>query len=76
MGIDIDNDFAMQIERCLKEKISISIKKEVKIADRILIATDPDREGEAIAADIASEIKGDIERVEFTEITKQAFRSC
>ena len=44
----------------------------MKIADRILIATDPDREGEAIAADIASEIKGDIERVEFTEITKQA----
>ena len=42
----------------------------MKIADRILIATDPDREGEAIAADIASEIKGDIERVEFTENNK------
>ena len=55
-----------------KKKFLSQLKKEVKIADRILIATDPDREGEAIAADIASEIKGDIERVEFTEITKQA----
>ena len=55
----------------LKQKFS-ELKKEVKIADRILIATDPDREGEAIAADIASEIKGDVERGEFTEITKQA----
>ncbi len=73
MGIDIDNDFAMQIESMPdKKKFLSQLKKEVKIADRILIATDPDREGEAIAADIASEIKGDIERVEFTEITKQA----
>ena len=55
-----------------KKKFLTQLKKEVKIADRILIATDPDREGEAIAADIASEIKGDIERVEFTEITKKA----
>ena len=73
MGIDIDNDFAMQIESMPdKKKFLSQLKKEVKIADRILIATDPDREGEAIAADIASEIKGDVERVEFTEITKQA----
>ena len=73
MGIDIDNDFAMQIESMPdKKKFLSQLKKEVKTADRILIATDPDREGEAIAADIASEIKGDIERVEFTEITKQA----
>ena len=73
MGIDIDNDFAMRIESMPDKKQFLSqLKKEVKIADRILIATDPDREGEAIAADIASEIKCDIERVEFTEITKQA----
>ena len=73
LGIDIDNDFAMKIESMAdKKKFLTQLKKEVKIADRILIATDPDREGEAIAADIASEIKGDIERVEFTEITKKA----
>ena len=64
MGIDIDNDFAMQIESMPdKKKFLSQLKKEVKIADRILIATDPDREGEAIAADIASEIKGDIEEL-------------
>ena len=58
MGIDIDNDFAMNIESMADKKKFISqLKKEVKIADRILIATDPDREGEAIAADIASESK-------------------
>lgn len=73
MGIEIENDFAMKIERMPdKKKFLTQLKKEVKLADRILIATDPDREGEAIAADIASEIKGDIERVEFTEITKKA----
>ena len=73
MGIEIENDFAMKIENMPdKKKFLTQLKKEVKLADRILIATDPDREGEAIAADIASEIKGDIERVEFTEITKKA----
>ena len=73
MGIEIENDFAMKIESMPdKNKFLTQLKKEVKLADRILIATDPDREGEAIAADIASEIKGDIERVEFTEITKKA----
>ena len=73
MGIEIENDFAMKIESMPdKKKFLTQLKKEVKLADRILIATDPDREGEAIAADIASEIKGDIERVEFTEITKKA----
>ena len=73
MGIEIENDFAMKIESMPdKKKFLTQLKKEVKLADRILIATDPDREGEAIAADIASEITGDIERVEFTEITKKA----
>jgi len=73
MGIEIEKDFAMKIENMPdKKKFITQLKKEVKLADRILIATDPDREGEAIAADIASEIKGNIERVEFTEITKKA----
>jgi DNA topoisomerase-1 len=73
MGIEIENDFAMKIESMPdKKKFLTQLKKEVKLADRILIATDPDREGEAIAADIASEITGAIERVEFTEITKKA----
>lgn len=73
MGIDIENDFAMTIQTMPdRKKFITQLKSEVKKADRILIATDPDREGEAIAADIAEEIKEDIERVEFTEITKTA----
>ena len=77
MGIDIENDFAMKIQTMPdRKKFIIQLKAEVKLADRILIATDPDREGEAIAADIASEIKQDIERVEFTEITKTAVQSA
>ena len=73
MGIDIENDFAMKIQTLPdRKKFITQLKSEVKKADRILIATDPDREGEAIAADIAEEIKEDIERVEFTEITKTA----
>ena len=77
MGIDIENDFAMKIQTMPERKKFITqLKAEVKLADRILIATDPDREGEAIAADIASEIKQDIERVEFTEITKAAVQSA
>ena len=77
MGIDIENDFAMKIQTMPdRKKFITQLKAEVKLADRILIATDPDREGEAIAADIASEIKQDIERVEFTEITKAAVQSA
>ena len=77
MGIDIENDFAMKIQTMPdRKKFIAQLKAEVKLADRILIATDPDREGEAIAADIASEIKQDIERVEFTEITKTAVQSA
>ncbi len=77
MGIDIENDFAMKIKTMPdRKKFITELKSEVKKADRILIATDPDREGEAIAADIADEIKGDIERVEFTEITKTAVKNA
>ena len=77
MGIDIENDFAMKIQTMPdRKKFITQLKAEVKLADRILIATDPDREGEAIAADIASEIKQNIERVEFTEITKTAVQSA
>ena len=73
LGIDIKNDFAMDIETIAdRKKFITELKNETKKADRILIATDPDREGEAIAAHIAEEINKDVERVEFTEITKNA----
>jgi len=73
LSIDIDNDFAMKFETIKgKNKFLQELRKEAKKADRILIATDPDREGEAIAFDIASSIKESSERIDFNEITKSA----
>jgi DNA topoisomerase I len=56
-----------------KDKVVKKIKDTAKISDKIYLATDPDREGEAIAADIAEEIlkvNKNIQRVLFNEITK------
>ena len=51
------------------------LKKKSQSAERVYIASDPDREGEAIAAHLASEIpKEKVERVEFTEITKAGIK--
>ena len=73
LSIDIDNDFSMKFETIKgKNKFLQELKNESKKADRILIATDPDREGEAIAFDIASSIKESSERIDFNEITKSA----
>jgi DNA topoisomerase-1 len=53
------------------KKFLTDLRKKSKTAERVLIATDPDREGEAIAAHLASEIpKEKLQRVQFTEITK------
>lgn len=56
-----------------KEKIIDSLRKTASASDKVYIATDPDREGEAIASDIADEVvidKKKIHRVLFNEITK------
>ncbi len=72
LGIDIENDFEIKLEPLPDKKKFISdLRKKSKQADRVLIATDPDREGEAIAAHLASEVsKEKLQRVQFTEITK------
>jgi DNA topoisomerase-1 len=57
-----------------KEKVLEDLKGAAKHADSVLLATDPDREGEAIACHIAEELKltkRAIKRVEFHEITKK-----
>ncbi|MFO0756973.1 MAG: type I DNA topoisomerase [Byssovorax sp.] len=57
-----------------KEKILEELKAAAKKVDHVMLATDPDREGEAIAFHIAQEIKSPkltMERVEFQEITKR-----
>jgi DNA topoisomerase-1 len=77
LGIDIEHDFLpYYIVMKDKRKILSEIKKEIKTVDEVYLATDPDREGEAIGWHVAEEIKklGDkkIFRVMFNEITKTA----
>jgi DNA topoisomerase-1 len=78
LGVDIENDFEPKYI-VIKGKAPVvkELKSAAKKADRILLATDPDREGEAIAAHVAEVISGSIEdaevyRVLFNEITKKA----
>ena len=74
INIDIENGYVPHYEVILgKEKVLQRLKEVAINAEIIYIATDPDREGEAIAADIAEEIEGlngNIKRVLFNEITK------
>ena len=80
MGIDIKNDFEPQyINIRGKGDLIKSLKKEAKQAKKIYIATDPDREGEAIAwhlAKILEDEKDKITRVTFNEITKNAVQKA
>ena len=75
MGIDIEHDFRETYEVIpTKEKNVAELKAAAKDADEILLATDPDREGEAIAWHVAEELDQDTDkakRVEFHEITKK-----
>ena len=76
LGVDIENDFNMTLAVLPDRKQFIQeLKRKSKDAARVLIATDPDREGEAIAAHLSSEIPQDkLGRVEFTEITKAGIK--
>ena len=80
MGIDIEHDFEPEyINIRGKGDLIKSLKKEAKQAKKIYIATDPDREGEAIAwhlATILKEEKDKITRVTFNEITKGAVQKA
>ena len=76
LGVDVDNDFTpTYIPIKGKNKDIAMLKKEVKASDKIYLATDPDREGEAISWHLkdALDIKDDkYERIVFNEITKDA----
>jgi DNA topoisomerase I len=76
IGIDIANDFQPEyVVIDSKKKVISEIKAAAKKAAQVLLAPDPDREGEAIAWHIADEIRpcnGNIRRVLFNEITKKA----
>ena len=77
LGVDVENNFAPEyITIRGKGKILSELKAAAKKADKIYLAPDPDREGEAIAFHIGNEVskhtKGKIFRVMFNEITKKA----
>ncbi len=79
IGVDVDHDFeAKFIVVRAKQKTLAKLKKEAKGVDEIYIATDPDREGEAIGWNLVQHIaKGKkVHRVVFHEITKDAVKKA
>src|SRR5262249_37107573 len=78
MGVDVEKAFKPQYEVVKgKEKVLGEIKKQALVADRVYLATDPDREGEAIAWHIREEIDHpDAKRVLFNEITKKSVQEA
>ncbi len=80
LGIDVENNFEPHyINIRGKGDVIKELKKEAKAANKVFLATDPDREGEAISWHIAKElgIPDDKEcRVTFNEITKNAVREA
>lgn len=79
MGIDIENDYEPKYItiRGKGDKLA-ELRKEVKKADKVYLATDPDREGEAISWHLATALNLDskkMKRITFNEITKNAVKS-
>ena len=76
LGVDVDNDFTpTYIPIKGKSKDIAMLKKEIKASDKIYLATDPDREGEAISWHLKDALDIDedkYERIVFNEITKDA----
>ncbi len=79
LGIDIEHDFEPKyITIRGKGEILAKLRKEVKKADKIYLATDPDREGEAISWHLSQALKlddKDVARISFNEITQNAVKA-
>ena len=79
LGIDIENDYEPKyITIRGKGDLLANLRKAVKKADKVYLATDPDREGEAISWHLANSLKLDEKsqkRIVFNEITKDAVKS-
>jgi DNA topoisomerase-1 len=82
LGVDVENGFEPKYVTIRgKGKVIAELKKKGKTADRIILATDPDREGEAIAYHIAEQLGYEnnqerFQRVTFREITKRAVQAA
>jgi len=82
IGVDVENGFTPEYDIIKgKAKVLSEIKRAARSAARVYLATDPDREGEAIAWHIAEEIgavggDGRVRRVLFNEITRSAIQKA
>src|SRR5919205_25215 len=80
LGVDVDNDFAEQYESIeSRKKVIKELKDAAKDVSEIYVATDPDREGEAIGWHLTQELGGKkrkIHRLTFNEITKKAVQDA
>lgn len=79
LGIDVENDYEPRyITIRGKGDVLAKLRKKAKKADKIYLATDPDREGEAIAWHLQEALKLDqknVRRISFNEITKNAVKA-
>ena len=79
MGIDVEHDYEPKyITIRGKGDILANLRKEVKKAEKIYLATDPDREGEAISWHLSQALKLDgknVRRISFNEITQNAVKA-
>ena len=83
LGVDVEHDYEPKyITIRGKGELLAKLKKEARKADRIYLATDPDREGEAISWHLKNELDKDeknrskITRITFNEITKNAVKNA
>jgi DNA topoisomerase-1 len=85
LGVDLEHDFKPQYVTIKgKAKVLAEIKKKAEEVDKVFLAPDPDREGEAIAWHLAEELKGKSKkkndgklfRVRFNEITERAIKQA
>jgi DNA topoisomerase-1 len=80
LGVDVEAGFEPHyVTIRARSKILKELKAEAKKCKHVFLATDPDREGEAIGWHLAAELKtakNDVQRVRFHEITKQAIRGA
>ncbi|MEL6704232.1 MAG: type I DNA topoisomerase [Bacteroidota bacterium] len=80
VAVDVEKTFKPKYETLsAKKKTMKSLREEARRADQILLATDPDREGEIIAYHLAESLKRvckDVARVTFQEVTKPAVQAA
>jgi DNA topoisomerase I len=85
LGVDLEHDFRPQYVTIKgKSKVLAEIKKKAEEVDKVFLAPDPDREGEAIAWHLVEELKGKSKkkndgkffRVRFNEITERAIKQA